>query len=1078
MAVCPACSTANPDGARFCNQCGTKLGDAPAPRAAPRQDYTPRHLADKILKTRAAIQGEKKRVTVLFCDIKGSTKLAEQAGPELWHSVLDRFFSILSGAVHKYEGTVNQYTGDGIMALFGAPIAHEDHGQRACLAALDMQTDLRKYADELRLQHGLNLTLRVGLNTGEVIVGRIGDDLRMDYTAQGLTVNLAARMEHICEPGHIYLTRDTAKLVEGYFKLRPLGAMNVEGASQPIEVFDLEGEGAAKTRLQRGFARGSSPFVGRELELAALNAALERTKTGEGSVLAVVGNAGIGKSRLCHEFAEAATRAGLTVHRATGVPYAGALPLYPVQMLVKARLGLPEVCKLDDARRLVAGTFLLEDAGNAKLVPAILDFLGYTGATGGAAPDSAAATREKMFELFARWLPRSDSPQLLLVEDVHFADAASEEFLAALARAARGTRSLLLFNYRPDYISEWLIPHLDEQIALSALSGAQLLALTRALMGTHASLSGVAERIIERANGNPYYAEEAVHALADAGYLEGERSNYVLKKPIGEWRIPDTVHALIAARIDRLPDDHKSLLQSAAVIGQNFRPELLATLVQLQPEPFEDHLSVLEETGFVHQKPEASDRHYQFCHPLVQEVAYQTQLESRRAAAHARLAQTLEAQHPASGPLHEAWLQIAHHYRRAGEWMKAGEWSLHAARYAVVQDMSQAVTQMRHAEDCFSRAPFSDAQRKGRIAALAGQVRVAQFADVPQEETEAAYQLGLKLAQECGDVPSMAELKLSYAGEMLHRGDAAAAVRHAAESVDLCRQSNVPELIHRFRLAILLTHNAAGLPAEGIRQVDAGGSEWRTGPITQENFASRAFYGLMLTWMGRFQEAEVNLLGGLAQAEHEDRGASWMHANLVDFAWFTGRYELAMPHARQAIEHAEKFGSPYFIAVALRALGLAHGLQRDFATAAKLMEPGVKLVKAGATAHAFESNFLGTLSRAYLGMGQVDKAAEVALAAVDSAQRSHSKVWELSAWVSLLQLPTAGPWAVRAEEGLVRLDELITTTSAEGYRPWVLLCRARWAKNPDERARLRHQAHQVFLALGAPTHAKNVLQRR
>ncbi|MEK6805066.1 MAG: adenylate/guanylate cyclase domain-containing protein [Pseudomonadota bacterium] len=1075
MSVCPSCSTENPAGARFCNQCGAKLEAVPA--AAPKvRDYTPRHLAEKILKTRAAIQGEKKRVTVLFCDIKGSTKLAEQAGPERWHGILDEFFKILTGAVHKFEGTVNQYTGDGIMALFGAPISHEDHAQRACFSALEMQRALRQFADRLRLQEGLNLTLRVGLNTGEVIVGRIGDDLRMDYTAQGLTVNLAARMEHICEPGHIYLTRGTAMLAEGYFKLRSLGAMEIAGSSVPIEVFDLEGEGELKTRLQRGLARGNSPFVGREKELALLNAALDRTKAGEGSVMAVVGNAGIGKSRLSHEFAESAARSGLTVHRATGVPYAGALPLFPVQTLIKSRLGLPEFCKIEDARRLVAGTFLLQDAANAALVPAILEFLGYVSA-GAAAPDAAAATREKLFELFVQWLPRADSPQLLLVEDVHFADTATEDFLKRLAQAARGTPTLLLFNFRPDYINEWLIPHLDEQIALSALTATQLQALTQALLGTHASLEGVAATITTRANGNPYYAEEAINALAEGGYIEGERSAYVLKKPIREWRIPDTIHALIAARIDRLPDEHKSLLQSAAVIGQDFRPELLSQLVQLQADPFEDSLAVLEETGFVHQKAEARERHYQFCHPLVQEVAYQAQLEAHRAVVHARLAQTLEAQYPATAAPHEAWMQIAHHWRRAGDWMKAGQWSLLAARYALVQDIAQAVSQMRYAEENFARAPFSDAQRKGRIAALAGLVRAAQFADMPETEVVAAYENGLKLAEECGDVACMAEMKLSYGVNLLNRGDAEASVRLTAEAVELCKQNNAPQLIHRFRLAILLPFNSAGLPAEGIRQVDAGGTEWRTGPVTQDNFASRAFYGLMLTWMGRFKEAEINILGGLREAEKEDRGSSWMHANLVDFAWFTGRYELALPHARQAIEHAEKFGSPYFIAVALRSLGLAHGLNRDFATAARLMEPGIKLVSKGAQAYAFESNFLATLSRAYLGMGQVEKAADTAQAALASAQRSKSKVWEISAWVSLLQLPPQGPWAARAEEGLARLDELITATSAEGYRPWALLCRARWTKSADQRAGLRQQAHDAFLAMGAPVHAKNVKDR-
>jgi len=281
MPTCLSCNSPNPDGARFCNQCGQRLDAAPA---APRS-YTPRHLADQVLRNRAALQGERKRVTVLFADVKGSTRLAQEAGAELWHSILDRFFSILSAAVHRYEGTVNQYTGDGIMALFGAPVAHEDHASRACFAALEMQREVRRFADELRLSKGLNLSMRVGLNTGEVIVGRIGDDLRMDYTAQGHTVNLAARMEHICEPGRIYLTRLTARQVEGYFRLRELGPMQVSGVEEAVEVYELEGQNAGRTRLDLSLARAGSPFVGRERELGLLLSALDRVRGGDGQVV-------------------------------------------------------------------------------------------------------------------------------------------------------------------------------------------------------------------------------------------------------------------------------------------------------------------------------------------------------------------------------------------------------------------------------------------------------------------------------------------------------------------------------------------------------------------------------------------------------------------------------------------------------------------------------------------------------------------------------------------------------------------------------------------------------------------------
>src|SRR5438093_4441148 len=317
-APCASCGQANPADQKFCNGCGQRLGEsAGAAERAPRA-YTPPHLAEKILTSRAALEGERKQGTVLFADVKGSMELAESVDPEDWYRIMDRFFTILAEGVHRFEGTVNQYTGDGIMALFGAPLAHEDHAQRACWAALHLGEALRRYADELRLDRGLNFSVRLGLNSGEVVVGKIGDDLRMDYTAQGQVVGLAQRMEQLAAADRVCLTEHTARLVEGYFRLRDLGTLAVKGTSAPLRVFELEGAGALRTRLDASRARGFTRFVGRVDEMAALEAALARARTGDGGVVGVVGEAGIGKSRLCHEFLERCRARGLGTHQVTG----------------------------------------------------------------------------------------------------------------------------------------------------------------------------------------------------------------------------------------------------------------------------------------------------------------------------------------------------------------------------------------------------------------------------------------------------------------------------------------------------------------------------------------------------------------------------------------------------------------------------------------------------------------------------------------------------------------------------------------------------------------------------------------
>jgi class 3 adenylate cyclase len=375
--ACAVCGSANQPGERFCGECGKPL--AAAAKASTQRDplsYTPKHLAEKILTSRSALEGERKQVTVLFADVKGSMDLAERVDPEEWHKIMDLFFKILSDGVHRLEGTVNQYTGDGIMALFGAPIAHEDHAQRACYAALHLQQELRRYADQLRLEHGFNFSVRMGLNSGEVVVGKIGDDLRMDYTAQGHTVGLAARMEQIAEASKVLLTGHMAKLVSGYFQLRDLGETRVKGLGDPLHVFELEGVGRVRSRLDVSRARGFTKFVGRQSEMAALEAALEHASSGNAQVVGVVAEAGTGKSRLCYEFAERCRVRGIKVYEAHGLSHGKAIPLLPVLESLRSYFGITEQDTAQETRDKIAGRMLLLDETLADGLPLVFDFLG------------------------------------------------------------------------------------------------------------------------------------------------------------------------------------------------------------------------------------------------------------------------------------------------------------------------------------------------------------------------------------------------------------------------------------------------------------------------------------------------------------------------------------------------------------------------------------------------------------------------------------------------------------------------------------------------------------------------------
>ena len=424
--ACAACGAGNQPGERFCGECGKPLLEAAksAPPPDPRS-YTPKHLAEKILQSRSALEGERKQVTVLFADVKGSMDLAEQVDPEEWHKIMDRFFAILGDGIHRFEGTINQYTGDGVMALFGAPIAHEDHAERACYAALHLRDQLRPYADELRIARGLSFSVRMGINSGEVVVGKIGEDLRMDYTAQGHTVGLAQRMEALAEAGRIYLTEHTAKLAGGYFALRDLGASRIKGVSEPLHVFELEGIGTLRTRLDVARARGFSRFVGRQEEMATLEAALTRTLAGQGQVVGVVAVAGTGKSRLCTEFTAHCRTRGIQVAEAHCPTIGKSVPFLPLLALLRDLFGIAENDSAHEARRKIAGELMLSGRDVHEIVPLVFDFLGVRDPDRAVPSMDPEARKEKLLA-FVRHLVQARSARealLIFVDDAHWIDS-------------------------------------------------------------------------------------------------------------------------------------------------------------------------------------------------------------------------------------------------------------------------------------------------------------------------------------------------------------------------------------------------------------------------------------------------------------------------------------------------------------------------------------------------------------------------------------------------------------------------------------------------------------------------------
>ena len=584
--------------------------------------YMPPYLVEKILTSRSALEGERKQVTVLFADLKGSTELIGGLDPEEARTLLDPALHVMMDAVHRYEGTVNQVLGDGIMALFGAPVAHEDHAVRACYAALAMQAAMQRYAEEVRRSHGLEMQARVGLNSGEVVVRAIGNDLHMDYSAVGQTTHLAARMEQLATPGSIRLTAATLRLAEGLVQVNALGQFPVKGLTEPVEVFELVGASAIRQRLQASAARGLTRFVGRQQELAALQQALAQAGAGHGQIVALVGEAGVGKSRLVYEFLRSHQTQGWLVLESASVSYGKATPYFPIIDLLKRYAHVEEHDDPRTVRAKVTGQVLTLDETLQDTVPALLALLDALPEDSPFLTLDPSQRRQRTLAALKRLLLRESQvqPLLLVFEDLHWIDTETQALLDSLVESLPTARLLLLVNYRPEYQHGWGSKTYYTQLRLDPLPPASADAFLQALLGNDPSLAPLKQLLIERTGGNPFFLEESVRALVEIGVLVGERSAYRLATALPAVQVPATVQAVLTARIDRLPPEEKRLLQTAAVIGTEVPLALLQAIAEMPDEALRVGLAHLQAAEFLYETRLFPDLEYTFKHALTHEV--------------------------------------------------------------------------------------------------------------------------------------------------------------------------------------------------------------------------------------------------------------------------------------------------------------------------------------------------------------------------------------------------------------------------------------------------------------------------
>ena len=582
---------------------------------------------------------------MLFADLKGSMELLADRDPEEARQLLDPVLERMMAAVHRYEGTVNQVMGDGIMALFGAPLAHEDHAVRACYAALGMQAAVQQYATEVQRHHGVPLQMRVGLNAGEVVVRAIGNDLRMDYSAIGQTTHLAARMEQMAMPGTILLTPAVLRLADGFLQVTPVGPVPIKGLAEPVEVFELVGATALRRRLQTAVARGLSPFVGRQPELEALQQALARAAAGQGQVVALLGEAGVGKSRLVYEVLQSYHTQGWLRLESSSVSYGKATAYLPVCDLLKAYCHIEDRDDLRTVRAKVTGQLLTLDEALQDTVPAVLALFEALPADHPFLALDPLQRRRRTLEALKRVLLRESQvqPLLLVFEDLHWIDTETQAVLDLLVESLPTARLLLLVNYRPEYQHGWGSKTSYAQLRLDPLPDASADILLQALLGADTSLEPLTPLLMARTQGNPFFLEESVRTLVETGVLGGDRGAYRLAQPLETLQVPATVQALLAARIDRLPPEDKRLLQTAAVIGAEVPWALLHVIADMPDEALCRSLAQLQAAEFFYETSLFPEPAYTFKHALTHEVASGSLLQERRRVLHARIVEALEA---------------------------------------------------------------------------------------------------------------------------------------------------------------------------------------------------------------------------------------------------------------------------------------------------------------------------------------------------------------------------------------------------------------------------------------------------
>ena len=967
--ACSNCGEANRRSAKFCRNCGQPTNQptttAPVlPEGIPAPEtYVPKHLAEKILAVRHTLEGERKQVTVLFADIRGSTSLLEGIDPEEGQKIIDPVLRVMMDAVHRYEGTVNQVLGDGIMALFGAPLAHEDHALRACYSALAMQEEMRRHRERLGQSEEAGLQIGIGMNSGEVVVRSIGNDLNIDYSALGHTTHLAARMQELAGPGAVLLSSSTLRQVEGFIQVTGLGAVQVKGVSQPIEVYELIGATTARTRVQAGAARGLTPLVGRRTEIEVFNKLVEQATSGKGQILAMVGEPGMGKSRLVHEFTRHQLAPGWLVLEGASVSYGKATPYLPLIEMLRRYFQIADGERIENIRNRVVMQIVELDSILEDSIPPILSLLG-------ALPDESnppaveqisslsglqelaemtrhfiamepRQRRRHTLDALKRVLIRESERQPLLVvfEDLHWVDNETQAFLDSLTDSLPLARILLLVNYRPGYVHTWNDKTYYTQLRVDPLQPTSAEELLQHLLGPNKDLVPLKELLNQRTEGNPFFAEESVRSLVETGFLVGEKGMFRPGLKIDEIRIPSTVQNVVADRIDRLPVGVKHLLQTAAVIGVIVPLPLLRAVSAMPEDELHSHLAHLQAAEFLYETKLFPQLEYTFKHALTNEVAYGALLHERRTGLHAQIIRALEKS--AADKLLDHIETLAHHAFHGEIWDKAVFYLKEAGKKAV------------------SRSSFRNA--------------VHWY--------EQALEVLRRLPSGAETLKEAVDLRVSIRNALFVLGDFQHGIKYLEEAKEAALALNDQTRLGTIFNLMTAHWNIAGNSERAVLSAREALDHTRAPENIDLHIVAHYFLGVAFHNLGRYEQA-VEVLGislpFIGNRKFEMFGTTGS-VYVICRAWLVrglaqlGRFSDAFPYADDAIDTAEESKHPYSIAYAYYGAGILFLINGDFDKAITLLERGLAVCDA-AEIPVQRPLVAACLGAAYASVGRIDEA--------------------------------------------------------------------------------------------------------